>query len=181
MDNTLKAEKAKRLIKQSVEIKEGIWNDKRDNINIDYKMAFQIGDGLTELLGNDDNIANTDWHYKMYYFKSLLKELLILLAKPGVLEKLHFSERETAAPCLGKLISFFEQISDDNTLAYLHYFVIDQYSHAIKEEDIDEKIKYYDFQNVLDNKGDKTCWYSPVIDAKQLEKMKEYYKTHLKA
>jgi hypothetical protein len=150
-------------------------------MNIDYEMTSQIGDGFTELLSNDEDIANTDWHYKMYNFKSLLKELLILLAKPGVLEKLHFSERETAAPCLGKLISFFEQISEGNTLAYLDYVVINQYSHILKEEDIDRYIKYYDFQNVLDNKGDKTCWYSPVIDAKRLEEMKEYYKTHLNA
>ena len=85
---------------------------------------------------NMDCDAMTDWGMKMYEFASLMKDLLVLIGKPGVLEHLHPSNRESASFKLIKLHEFFESIQEQGTTKdWLTWLMLDQFSHRNTDAD----------------------------------------------
>lgn len=171
---TSKADKAIELIKQSIEIKEIPF--KNHGVDIVNKMTHTIGENLIYLLQNYEISPLTDWETKIHGYREFLYQLLLLLAKPGVLEKLDEHEQKTAADKLESLISFFRDLPGGYTKEYLDYFAIDHFGHDLQKEDLEKTIDYYDFKKVCnDAPGSSTAWWPYTIDSGRLEQMKKFF------
>ncbi len=138
-------------------------------------MSFYVGIQLMYLLENNKHEAkgmSTDWGSEINEFKSLMSNILVLLATPGILKRLHKGYRESAAYKIEKLIDFFTLIDEGNTLVWMDYL---KTTHTSSPEQIlDQKIKYYTFKNSDTNESNFFSFnYS--IHKKRYEKMREIF------
>ncbi len=106
------------------------------------EMTDSVSTQLYELLRKDDEGYN-DWGSRLWEYKNLLQQMLILLAKPGVLSLLPQHFQEKAADMLDNLIDFFHFIDHDDTHALLDYERC-SYIHNNPEE-LQRILDYYDF------------------------------------
>ncbi len=102
-----------------------------DGINPINDMSMDTGIELAYLFSkyNTDCDPMTDWSSKMYDFEFLIKDLLVLIGKPGVLKKLHPSTQKKASFHLMKLLTFFQSLNDkDTTCDWLTWLMYDQFN-----------------------------------------------------
>ena len=105
------------------------------------EMTDSLGDNLIYLLSNEEKRMYQDWDSALYEMQLLMTALLELLAKPGVLTQINEHYQKSAATKIRKLISFFECINDERTIAFLDH------THAAHADDKSRShtYNYYDF------------------------------------
>ena len=169
-----KKELASELIKKAIIIRESRW-DFKNNIDPIYEMSHHVGLELVHLLENSkeyDTIGFTDWGFELYKLKDLMKSLLVLLATPGVLEKLDSSSQEIAAIKIDRLHTFFTCIEEGYILEWLNYMVVTELTP--KEDFLDMMISNYDFKST-NTKGANFFSFEYKIHKERYEKMGEAF------
>ncbi len=107
----------KNLIKQSV-------LSKYPNLNKDHSVTGILSSQLLEgfhnlLLAEDGNVQ--DWISKIYDYKDLLQNMLILLGKPNIVDLLPAYLQEDASARIGKLLDFFQWLDDESTTKLMDF------------------------------------------------------------
>jgi hypothetical protein len=91
-----------------------------------------------------------DWSSWMYEWKIFIQDLLVLLAKPGVLKKLRKHQQPMAAKKLEQLISFFQSIDEKYTNQWLDFIMLKSIG-TNNEEYLSHLVNYYRFSENENN------------------------------
>jgi hypothetical protein len=139
------------LIKQAVLIKETTFGSPMKEIDVMKEMTDEAGMALGYLLkfGKEENDM-ADWSSWMYEWKIFIQDLLVLLAKPGVLKKLRKYQQPMAAKKLEHLISFFQSIDEKYTNQWLDFIMLKSIG-TNNEEYLSHLVNYYRFSENENN------------------------------
>lgn len=179
---TQKKEMAKQKIRQAVTLSElqlSFMEKQVSDVNPIKVMSQDLGLQLASLLQTEEGeMQMKDWDAEISTFEDALTQILLLFAKPGVLDMLPEAYRSDIANQVYKLKDYFKSLTlDQYVKEFLDYSVIDQYTQS--EEDLDRAIKYYSFDKR--NDGDYTYFLSYNLHADRLERMREVYPEVIKA
>jgi hypothetical protein len=107
----------KNLIKQSV-------LSECKNLNKDHSVTGILSSQLLEgfhnlLLAEDGNVQ--DWISKIYDYKNMLQNMLILLGKPNIINLVPPYLQEDASVRIGKLLDFFQWLDDESITTLMDF------------------------------------------------------------
>lgn len=177
-----KAEQAINMVKEAVvlsELKIKTGGKTAKDIDPIETMSGSVGSQLIFLVANEDEQykVNVDWDARLWSWGHFMKQLLVLIGRPGVLDQLAKSERETASLRISKLYDFFTLIQDGYTKEWLQYVVLTDYPSEQTEKAINRVTEYYDFEN-----RNESSIRSNHFESYEIERLKEmervYPETH---
>ncbi len=120
-----------------------------EKINPYPEMTNSLGEQLYRLLSNKDD-GFQDWRSLLWEYKNLMQQMLILIAKPGILALLPEHSQPDAADMLDNLIDFLDLIGHDDTHAFLDHercAYIDG-----DEKELQSLLNYYDYDQRREHK-----------------------------
>lgn len=139
------------------------------------EMSTSAGIQLQYLLKFGQDVDKfPDWTSYMYEWRVFIKDLLILIAQPGVLNKLPEEVQPLAAKRLDALIDFFHFIDERYTNEWLDYVTLTHVGTS-NQEYINRITQYYTFPQT---ETGKTNFFNNdfIRERERFKKMQEAYK-----